>query len=428
LSNGMEVLVAEARRFPVVSLSVMLPVSGVQEVPAQAGLAALTGDLLGSGAAGRSGLEIAQELEGLGVLEDSSVSWDSTHVGFTVLRSRVEPASRILSDLVLHPDFPEDEVERLRSERLAGISQRRAHPVLLANEVVMRFVFAPESPYSRALSGTARTVGTLTRQDVRAFHAAHYGSTGAAGIVAGDITPDEAAELLEQTFGSWPGAAAATHPLKIRRHEDAPRVVLVDRPGSVQAELRVGQVGISRTDPDYLPVTVMNHILGGAFSSRLNLSLRERYGYTYGASSSYTTRRGPGPFLVSTAVQSDAAAASVREIFGEVERIREAPVASEELDDARSYLAGVFPLRLETTAGLAARLSQIAVYGLPDDYFEHYRDRILEVSADDILRAARAHLRPREMVVVVVGDAGQLRGPLEDFGEVRVFDPDELEG
>ncbi len=428
LGNGMELVAVEARNFPVVTFSLMLPTSGVDEEPERAGLAALTGDLLDSGAAGRSGAEIAEELEELGVLEDSSVSWDATHVGFTALRSRLEPAVRILADLVRRPDFPGAEVDRLRAERLAAIAQRRANPSLLANETAMRFVFAPGSPYARPLGGTAATVEGLTRQDVLAFHAARYLPAGAAVLVAGDVGPDEAAELAERFFGDWVGAPPAALPPEVRRREDAPRVVLVDRPGSVQSELRVAQVGISRTHPDYFPVTVMNHVLGGAFASRLNLNLRERNGYTYGVSSGFTTRRAPGPFTVGTAVEASATVAALREIFREVEGLREAPVTPEELDDTRSYLAGVFPLRMETTAGIASRLTQLAVYGLPDDYFEHYRDRILAVSAEEVQRVAREHLRPEEATVVVVGDAASLREPLEELGEVRVVDPGVLEG
>lgn len=428
LANGLEVIVAGAHNFPVVSLSVMLPASGTDEDPGRAGIASLTGDLLDSGAAGRSGVEIAEELEGLGVLEDSGVTWDATHIGFTGLRATIEPAARILAELVRRPDFPQDELDRVRAERLAAIAQRRANPGLLGNEAFTRFVYAPQSPYSRPLSGTTATLEGLTRQDVKEFHATRYLPAGAAVIAAGDVSADEVVEVAGACFGDWVGAPPPASVPEVRRRGDAPRVVLVDRPGSVQAELRIGHMGVARRDPDYIPLLVMNQILGGAFSSRLNLNLRERHGYTYGISSGYTSRRHPGPFLVSTAVQSDAAAASVREVLREVEGIREGPVTPAELDDARSYLAGVFPLRLETTVGIASRLSQVAVYGLPDDYFDHYRDWVLAVSAEDVLRVAQRHLRPEEMVVVVVGDAGELRGSMEEFGEVRVVDPAELEG
>ncbi len=262
---------------------------------------------------------------------------------------------------------------------------------------------------------------------MHAFHAARYRPARATLIVAGDLAADEAVQIAESCLGDWAGSPEPSPAPEIRPREDAPRVVLVDRPGAVQSELRVGHAGISRTHPDYFPVVIMNQILGGSFSSRLNLSLRERHGYTYGLSSSFTVRRHAGPFLVSTAVQSGATVPSLREIFHEVRAIREAPVTPAELDDVRSYLAGVFPLRLETTVGLASRLSQIAVYGLPDDYFDGYRERILAVTADDVLRAARDHLHPERMVGVVVGDAAELREPLAEFGEVRVIQPSDLE-
>lgn len=427
LSNGLQVLVAEVREFPVVSLGVSIPASGTDEAPELAGVASLTADLLDAGAAGRSGLEIAAELEGLGVLEDTGASWDATYVGFTALRTRVQPAARVLADLVRRPDFPLAEVDRVRGQRLASVAQRRADPGLLANEAALRFVYAPGSPYARALSGTARSLEALTREDVRRFHAARYLPAGSTLLAAGDLSADEAVEIAEACFGDWAGAPDPSREPEVRARDDAPRVVLVDRPGSVQTELRVGQVGVARTHPDFYPLTVMNQILGGGFSSRLNLSLRERYGYTYGLHSTFAMRRRPGPFLVSTAVQPESAAASVREIFREVGRIREAPVSAEELDDVRSYLAGVFPLRLETTVGVAARLSSIAVYGLPDDYFDRYRENVLAVTAGDVLRVAREHLDPELMVATVVGDASQLRTALEEFGEVRVVQPEELE-
>lgn len=427
LSNGIEILVAEAHAFPVVSLGVLLPTGGRNDDAERAGIAYLTGELLDAGAAGRSGLEIAEELEGLGVMQDASVSWDSTHVGFTALRSRLEPAVAVLADLVRRPDFPEAEVDRARAERLAAIAQRRASPGSLADEVLMRAIYAPGVPFARPLGGTPASVQGLTREDVAAFHALRYAPAGAAVVAAGDVTPDEVARLVEGSFGDWAGAPDPAPTMEVRRRTGVPRVYVVDRPGSVQVALRVGQVGVAFNQEDYVATVVMNQVLGGAFASRINLNLRERHGYTYGAGSSFVARRDPGPFVVSTAVETGYAAPALREILHEVEGIRESPVTQAELDDARSYLAGVFPLRLETTTGISARLAQIAAYGLPDDYFDRYRERILEVTADDVLRAARAHLRPDELVAVAVGDAAQIRAALEEAGEVEVYDTAELE-
>jgi zinc protease len=430
LPNGVEVRVAEAHDFPVASFGVVLRAGCAHEDEAHAGVAVLAGDLLETGAAGRTGMQIAEALESLGVVQEASTSWDSTYVGFGALRSRVEPAAELLGDLVLHPDFPAGEVERLRGERLAAIAQRRASPGGLASEAVLRFIYAPGSPFTRPLGGTPHTVEGITRPELVAFHAARYTPQGAVVVAAGDVTPAEAVELAKRRFGGWAGATSPTPAPDASPYPSPPGIVLVDRPGSVQSEIRAGHVGISHADADYFPVLVMNQILGGAFSSRLNLNLRETHGYTYGVSSSFAARRAPGPFLISTAVQSEVTAPAIREILHEVRGMRDAPPRREEIDDARSYLAGVFPLRLETVTGIASRLVELVVHDLPDDYFDQYRDRVLAVSGEDVLRAAREHLRPEEMAVLVVGDAAQLREPLEALGagEVRVVEASAVDG
>jgi zinc protease len=197
----------------------------------------------------------------------------------------------------------------------------------------------------------------------------------------------------------------------------------------VQSEIRIGHVGIERTAPDFFAVTVMNAILGGTFSSRLNMNLRERLGYTYGASSTFATRRQPGPFSLSTAVQTEVTPHAVSEMLRDLREMGEADVTSAELDDARNFLAGVFPLGLQTTDGVSGKLNTIATYGLPDNYYEDYRERLLAVTADDVRAAARVRLWPDRAAVVIVGDAERIRGGLEalDAGPVVVLDPDELE-
>nr|MDQ3388693.1 insulinase family protein [Gemmatimonadota bacterium] len=332
LSNGMELLVAESHHLPVISFGLLLRAGGIHEDAARAGVAVLAGDLLDTGAAGRSGMELATAMEDIGALHDVTTSWDSTYLGLTTLRSQFEPGVAILADLALRPDFPEEEVARLREERLAAIAQRRASPGGLAGEVVMRSIFSPDSPFSRPLAGDPETVRGLMRADVSAFHAARYTPAGAAAVVAGDMAPGEAVELAERYFGGWSGAPAHfISPAVVARHPKS-RLLLVDRPGSVQAEIRAGHIGIARGSDDYFSTLVMNQILGGAFASRLNLNLREKHGFTYGASSTFIPHRDPGPFLISTAVQSDAAAPAVREILAEVEAIRAGGATPAELD------------------------------------------------------------------------------------------------
>ena len=216
-------------------------------------------------------------------------------------------------------------------------------------------------------------------------------------------------------MGDWGGGRIPPVPDTVSPRSEGLRVHLADRPGSVQSELRVGHVGVARSSPDYFPLMVMNTILGGAFSSRLNLNLRERHGFTYGVSSAFAARRLPGPFVVGTAVQTEVTAAALTEIFAELTRMRESPVTHPELENARNYLAGIFPLRLQTTEGIAEHLARIIIYDLPDDYLETYRERILAVSAEDVLRVAREHLHPDAASVVVVGDAQKLLPALEEL-------------
>jgi zinc protease len=430
VAAGIPLLAAEARELPVVTLHLLIDAGASHEDEAFAGLAAFTADLLDAGAAGRSAAELAEATESLGVHLDAGASWDAAYVSLTALRSRVEPALEILADLVRRPDFPLNEFERVRDQKISEILQRRSDPRSLATEAVARFIYSRSSPFRRPMGGTLESLRNLTRADLVRFHGERFRPVGTSIIVAGDASVDEIRPLLDAHLSDWAGApeparaVPAAEPLTTD-----PQLVIVDRPGAVQSEIRVGHLGVARSTPDYFPLIVANSVLGGMFTSRLNLNLRERHGFTYGASSGFTMRRQPGAFLVSTAVQTEVTAAALREIFSELRSIREAPVTPAELADARSYLAGVFPLRLQTTEGTASRLAELALYDLPLEYFDGYRDRILEVDAEGAAAAARRHVRPDEAAVVIVGDADRLRAPLAELGiaELRVLRPDDLD-
>lgn len=424
LSNGLQVMVAENHAFPVATLDVVLPSGALAEPEARAGAASLTGGLLESGAGGRDASEIAEAVDALGLALESGSSWDTTLAGMTALTSRLEPGLEILADMVLRPTLPEREVERIRDERLALLTQRRADPSSVADELVTRYTFPDGHPFGRRLAGSARSLQALTRADVQAFHDAFYVPQGAWLCAAGDVTVDQVAELAERYLGGWKGAPPAARVPAVRNRFDQTAIVLADRPGSVQSEVRVGHVGLERTADDFFAATVMNAILGGVFASRLNLNLRERLGYTYGASSSFGPRKLPGTFSISSAVQSDRTAHAVSEMLRDMRQMQEELASPEEVADAAGYLAGIFPLQLQTTDGLSGKLSTLAVYGFPDDYYDHYREALLAVTPEDVRTAARRRLMPDRAAVVVVGDASELRGPLEalDLGPVKVVD------
>jgi zinc protease len=243
-------------------------------------------------------------------------------------------------------------------------------------------------------------------------------------IIVGDITVRAAEELVVSTLGLWAGALPRRVMASDRPARREPGVHIVTKPDAPQSELRIGQVGIPRKHADYFPIVVMNAVLGGLFNSRINLNLREEHGYTYGAFSAFDWRRQAGPFAVSTAVKSEVTGAAAREVLLEIERIRAAPIDDEELSLATSYLDGVFPIRYETTAAIAAALANLMVYELPDDYFDRYREHVRAVTSEQVLEAAKQHLNPSDFQMVVVGDPSTVRGQLDalGFGPVQVYD------
>ncbi|HEX6964769.1 MAG TPA: pitrilysin family protein [Gemmatimonadaceae bacterium] len=424
LRNGLALIIAPVRVLPVVTVTMVGPCGASSEPEGHEGVANLTARALLEGSARSSGEELTERIERLGAAIEAGADWDSCVVTMTVLSDRLAPAFDLFAEVLLEPVFPEREVERLRAERLAELLQLRTEPRGLADEMFSRFLYAPDSRYAYPEDGGANTVASLTRTDLEAFYRARYRPGGMTLIVAGDVSTDDAVALAERAFGSWDGRAPSTPVVQDRPARLARATHLVEKAEAPQSELRIGQVGLPRTTPEYFPVLVMNGLLGGLFSSRINLNLREVHGYTYGAHSAFDWRRGAGPFVVASAVKSDVTAAAAREVLHEIDRMRTEPVTEEEISLATSYLAGVFPIRYETTDAIARALASLVVYTLPDDYFDTYRDRVRAVTRTDVLEAAQRHLHPDVLQLVVVGDPRVVAGQLEElrFGPLEVYD------
>lgn len=415
LETGLELLVAPHGDLPVVTAQLVLDAGAESEPPDRAGIARLTAHALETGTRTRSAADVAWELEHLGAELELEIAWDTVGLRLTVPRGRLEPALEILAQLAREPAFPPAEIERLREEQAAEILQRRKDPGALANDMAAHFIFAPDVPYARPILGTADSVQALNREAVRAFYAAHYLPNAAALLLVGDIDT-AAAGRLARHFDDWTPGRVDTPTFEVQPARDRTAILVVDRPGSVQSEIRIGDVGVSRNHPDYFALLVLNTILGGAFTSRLNLTLRERLGFTYGAHSRFAFRRRPGPFLIDAAVTTEVTAKAVAEALAEMRKLRDEGATEQEVADARDYLAGVLPLKLQTTEQLAARLAELIVYRLPDDYFQHYRDCIAAVQPEQVRAAARRHLRLERLAVVVVGDAARITPELEALG------------
>ena len=425
LSNGMRLVVAPVPKLPIATVLLIAEGGAVADPAGREGVAHLTAQLLLEGSRELDGAALSEQLERLGAAASASADWDVAVVRCTALVENLPRAMRILGGVLQAPAFPEREVARLRSERIADLLQLRADPGALADETFGRVLYAEGSRYRLPAGGSEETVRTITRGDVQAFYDAWFRPEGMTVVVAGAMTTESAVRMVEDALGTWRGRSAA--PV---RADDTPAsreraVHLVAKPDAPQSELRIGHVGVPRTHPDYFGLVVMNAILGGLFSSRINLNLREAHGFTYGAHTAFDWRRQAGPFAADTAVKSDVTADAVREVLAELERMRETPIAPEELSLATSYLDGVFPIRYETTDAIAGAIANLVVYGLGDDWLDTYRDRVRAVSIADVQRAARTHLHPEALQVVVVGDPAVVREPLErlGIGEVRCHEP-----
>lgn len=424
LPNGVQVVVAPVRKLPIATVIALVEAGAVCDTRGREGIADLTSDLLLEGTITSDGAELVERFERLGASVDASTDWDGVAVTLTSLTEHLGPAVRLLGEVLRTPSFPQREVERLKAERLAKLLKLRAEPRGLGDEMFTRVLYEDASRYARPEGGTEASVSAITRDDVRAFYERRYRPGAVTLIIAGDVGADEAMALAQATFGDWKGTADGEP-----RTSDAPAratraLHIVSKPDAPQSEIRIGNVGLPRKHPDYYAAVVMNAILGGLFSSRINLNLREVHGYTYGAFSHIDWRRQAGPFMVSTAVQSNVTAPAATEVLAEIERIRAKVVSEDELSLATSYLDGVFPIRYETTDAIAGALAVMIRYALPDDFYDTYRARVRGITTEDVLRVAREHVHPAALQMLVVGDLESVRPALEAlrFGPLTVYD------
>jgi predicted Zn-dependent peptidase len=437
--NGLTVIAAHVPGRPLLAAQLLIRGDAgggaTSEPPEQGGVTVLMARAMTEGTARRDAIELIEASERLGAELGADAGWDSVGVSVEVPRSRLEPALALLAEVALEPSFPEAEVTRLREERINDLLQAKADPRRRVERVFPETIFRADAPYRRPLAGTEETVPSLDRDALVARHGALMRAEAATLVVAGDLDGLDLERLVGPLLGAWPatGRSALVGGPSAER-PGGRRIVVVDRPGSAQTEVRVGHLGLPRKTPDFHALSVLNALLGGLFNSRLNRVLREAKGYTYGIHSGFDTRRHAGPFAVRCAVQTEVTVPAVADILTELERIRDDRVEDAELTIARDYLVGVFPLRFETAAQVAAAIGGLVVHELPDDELDRYRPSVAAVTADEVLTAARAHVRPDEASIVLVGDASRFEADLRaaGWGEVEVTReealPDDGEG
>jgi len=375
--------------------------------------------LLTEGTQSRTSREIADAVARVGATLQAGANSDYTTIAASSLATFREEILELMADVALRPVFPENEVELAKQNTKESLKQQRAQPSFLANEMVARVMFG-DHPY-HVTAPTPESIDATTRDRLVEFHRSVMVPNNAVLLITGDVKQESILHQVEALFGGWqPGNVGADEfPAPPRRTSRV--AYIVDRPGSAQANIVIANAGITRTSPDYFPMLVMHTILGANASSRLFMNLREEKGYTYGAYSSLDARRTAGTFRATAEVRTPVTGDSLKEFFYELGRIRTAPVSQKEIDDAKSYLTGVFPIRLETQEGLIDQLVQIKMFGLQDSFLETYRQNIQAVTTDQVQDAARNYVTPDLAAIVIVGDGAQLAEQIEPYASELQF-------
>jgi zinc protease len=404
LSNGLQVWIMGVHKVPTVHLELAIRAGVAADPPGKFGLASLTADMLDEGAGTRNALQIADAVDFLGAELSANGAVDASYVDLHVPVARLAAALAVMADVVARPTFPAAELNRLRDERLASLLETEDDPEQLIQAAFPRLVFGAKHRYGTTEMGTAASLKAITTADLKAFHAAQYRPSNATLVVAGDVIADTIVPQLEKALAGWQGAPGATPAVA----ENSPqltsrKVFLIDKPDAAQSQIRIGWIGVARSTPDYFALRVLNTILGGAFTSRLNNNLREVHGYAYGASSRFEMPLSAGPFYAAAGVQTDKTAEALKEFFNELDGIHQ-PVPAAELDKAKNYLALQMPRTFETTRGTANALAQVYLYDLPADYYATYAARVRAVTAADVKRVADKYIQPDKFAVVIVGD------------------------
>lgn len=419
LPNGLAVIVVEDSRLPLISYRLALRTGDAHDPAELPGLMDMLTGLLTEGTESRSSREIADEVARLGATLQAGANSDHTTVAASSLTIFGDNVLELLADVALRPVFPTSEVELTKQNTKESLKQQRAQPSFLAGEMVARVMFG-EHPY-HVTSPTPESVDATTREQLVEFHRSMFIPNNAVLFVVGDVQQTSVLQQVETLFGSWqPGNVAGDDfpapPVRTSR-----AAYIVDRPGSAQANIVISNAGITRTSKDYFPLLLMHTVLGANASSRLFMNLREDKGYTYGAYSSLDARRTAGTFRATAEVRTPVTGESLKEFFYELSRIRNEPVSEKEIADAKSYLTGVFPLRLETQEGLVDQLLQIKMFGLPEDYLETYRSHIQAVTISEIQEVAKKYVKPDEAAIVIVGDGAQLLEQIRPYADEIEF-------
>ena len=431
LSNGLEILLVEDHKLPLLHLDLVLKSGWAADPSDRPGAASLTAELLDEGTTTRTALQIAQETKACGAVLSTDSSFDNSTVQLNVLGKNLDRGLDLMSDIVLNPTFPTEELERQRQIYLGMIQQESKEPNITARKVFLRLLFGSEHPYGQPFTGTGTvaSIQAIRRDDLLGYYRANYFPNNSAITIAGDITMEEAKSKLERAFGNWKRGEVRHREVPAPPKIGSTKIFLIDKPNAPQSVIYIGHLGIRRSDPDYATLTVLNRALGGKFTSRLNLNLREDKGYSYGVRSVFFETQGVGPFMTYAPVQSQSTKESIVEIIRELREIAETrPLTEEEIVDAKDNIIKGYPQMFQTYSGIADQLGELFTYDLPLDEWRRYLKEVESVNREMTTKAAKKHFHSNELLIVVSGDRRQIEPQIRELnlGDIQFFDPANL--
>jgi len=424
LANGLTVLVLEQHKLPTVAFTLWVETGALADPKDLPGLAKATAEMLREGTAHRSSAQVASDVDGLGASLGASADFgaDTTTINASGLSESTNRLLELMSDVVLNPTYPPDEFAIYQKRQLAQVEQLRSRSAFLAQERLHKVLYGD---FAAALvSATPQSLKTMSPAELKDFHDRYYVPNNALLGVAGDVQFDQVVSLIQKYFGAWKGHTVAPPDLGKISPPAASKVTLVDRPDSVQTNILAGDLALRRADPDFIPLTVMNRVVGGGPSARLFLNLREKHGYTYGAYSAFTSDIYPGVWRANTEVRNAVTDGSLHELMEEFKRIRTEPVPEPELDEARRAIVASFALSLEQPSTLLSFWMTANYYRLPEDYWDRYPEQIAKVTPEVVGRVAKKYVDLDHLQIVCVGDGKQIKDVLKKYGPLEVYDVD----
>jgi zinc protease len=429
LANGLRIVVVEQHELPLADVLLEMRTGGEADPAGKPGTASLTAGMLLEGTSTRSSLQIADQEAFLGVSINAGSGWEQTTLSLHTPTAQLDSALALFADIALHPAFPAADLERVRKARLTALQQQRDRGPAIADRAFAAALYGSDNPYGRPLAGTEASIASLSRDELLRFYTMVYRPNNATLLVVGDVTPDDVERRAKALFGGWLRGEVPAVTTANATNAKATTLILVDKPGAAQSSFRLGGIGAARSTSDYFALQVMNSLLGGSFSSRLNQNLREVHGYTYGANSGFSYRRSAGPFTASAEVVSAKTDSAVVEFMKELRAIRDT-VPRDELERAKRYLQLGLPERFETTGGIANQLLPLLTYDVPLDFYGSAVQKIGAVTQADVQRVARQYIDPAKLTLVIVGDRKTIEPSLRALnpGEIVIRDARDVLG